>query len=271
MTTPLAPDSNLLQLGKGQILFARFSNAGVRGNYFHLGNCEQFEIAIEADVLDKYSSMSRGTPLYKRVVRRQDTSLRIQMEEWSKENLALFLMGTVETYSQAATPVVDEVLTTSAVLGGYYKLANLGPYTALTVQEATPTPLVEGVDFRIVDPIVGIIQLLPGATAVADGETVEASYTPTAYTAATARSAIAGGTQSLIEGSLLFIPDPQSGQRWGCEVWRTSSTPDGALGMISEEFGTFSVQMGVQDDTVGTYGGSATFPLYRMVHYPAAA
>lgn len=268
-SAPLAPNSDLIQLGKGQILFAPIE-AGVRGAYFHLGNSEQFEISIEADVVEKFSSQIRSAPLYKRVTRRQTTSLKIQMDEWSKENLALFLMGQVAEYTQAATAVTGELLTNDVKEGGYYKFARLGPYTGITLTTGA-TPLVLGTDYRIVDPILGVIQILVGAPNIANDDPLTAAYTPTAYTAGTtSRDAIFGGVKSIIEGSVLFIPDPSSGLRWGCEVWRASSTPDGAIGLISEEFGSFTVDMAVQDDAAGVYGGSSSAPLYRMIHYPAA-
>jgi len=267
MPSNTAPNAENLLLGKGRLMFDRFDANGVSsGGYRDLGNVETFEITTEDDVVEKYSSMSRSAGLLKRVTRRRTVTLRATGNEFNAENLALALMGTVGEATQLATAVVDEVLSTNAVDGGFYKFAKLGPYTVVSLEIAGATPLVLGTDWRWIDQTLGIVQLIPGsATVLADlGEDVTASYTPTAYTAGAGAKTVAGGTESLIEGKVLFIGDPSAGPAMMVEVWRVSASPDGAIGLISEDFAAFGLQMAVQEDATV----HPTEPLYRVTYTP---
>lgn len=267
MTLPLAPDSDLLPLGKGEVLVNRYDSNGALTYWRHLGNVESFEFNTEDDVLEKYSSMERSAPLYKRVTRRRNVNLTMVLSEYDIENLALVLMGESGELTQTAVAVTNEVVTASAKLGAYYQLAKFGPYTVGPVLEesVTPTTLVLGTDYVIVDSFLGIIQLLPTAVNIADGETMQADYTPTAYsTGATGIKTVKGGTKSLIEVAVKFISDPASGPKTHVDVWRASVSPNGALGLISEEWSTIQLTMAVQDDSVN----NPTYPLYRMISRP---
>lgn len=265
MPSYAAPNAENLLLGKGRVLFDRFDANGVSsGGYRDLGNVETFEITTEDDVVEKYSSMSRSAGLLKRVTRRRTVTLRASGNEFNADNLALALMGTTGESTQLATPVVDEVLTLTVALGGYYKLAKLGPYTGVTLKKAPATALVLGTDWEWINTTLGIIRILPTSVTVVAGDDILASYTPTAYTAGTAPKTVAGGTESRIEGKILFIGDPSAGPKVMVEVWKVSSSPDGAIGLISEDFAAFGLQMAVQDDTTL----HPTEPLFRVTYSP---
>lgn len=253
-----APDSGNLLLGKGKVYFNRKVGAALTG-YRHLGNVERFELTTNDDVLEKFSSMSAPAPLYKSVTRRRNVSLNLTLDEFDPENVALVLMGTVALSTQAATPIVDEIMSTSSLLGRTYRTAKLGPITAVTVEKSPATALTAGVDYVIDDANLGLIRIISN-TILTDGSTILVTYTPTAYTAGTSIKTIEGGVQTLIEGAVLFVPDPTLGPKQMVEVWSVSSRPDGALGLISDEFAQAGLVMAVQDDSVN----HPTSPLYRV-------
>jgi hypothetical protein len=254
-----APNSDNLLLGKGEVFFNRKRDDGTFVGFRHMGNVETLELTTTDDVLEKYSSMDASSSLYKRVTRRRDAVLRVVADEFTPENLALVLMGeTVAGTAQAATPVVGEVLTTSATRGAFYKTAKVGPITGVTVS-GTGGALVLGTDYIIHNAAIGIIQILPGS-GVAPGSEVTISYTPTAY--ADGHTVVRGGTKTLVEGAVLFIPDPTVGPKIMLEVWSASVAPDGALGLISQEFGQMAMTMAVQADAANHPGE----PLYRMTY-----
>ena len=260
-TWAAAPDADNLIVGKGMVWINRFDAAGNGTGLQHLGNVDAMEITTEDDVIQKFSSMTKDAPLYKKITRRRNVTVRLTLSEFHPFNLALITQGELdETYNQPATAVVAEPLTTNAVLGGYYKLAKLGPYTA------GPTLSIGtlGADFEVVDPIAGIIHILPDAATIVDGDTLTASYTPTAYTAG-AIPRVKGGTINTVEGSLLFVGDPSAGPKMMVEVWRAGFTPDGALGLISEEFADLGLVGGVLADPVGHPGNQ----LYQVTYLPA--
>jgi hypothetical protein len=65
-----------------------------------------------------------------------------------------------------------------------------------------------------------------------------------------------------VNGALLFVPDPVTGPKIMLEVWNVSVSPEGALGLISEEFAQLSLTMAVQADEAG----HPTEPLYRATY-----
>jgi hypothetical protein len=261
-TWAAAPDADNLIVGKGSVWINRFDNAGNGTGLQHLGNVDAMEITTEDDIIQKFSSMTKDAPLYKKITRRRNVTVRLTLSEFHPYNLALITQGEVdETYAQPATAVVGEVLTTSVVRGAYYKVSKLGPYTAPIV----PSVGVLGTDYEIVDPIAGIIHIFDGVSAtIVDGSTLTVGYTPTAYTAGAVQR-VKGGTQNTIEGSLLFVGDPSAGPKMMVEIWKASFTPDGALGLISEEFADLGLVGGVLADPVGHPGNQ----LYQVTYLPA--
>lgn len=243
------PSSDNLLLGKGQCFFSRFDDNGVATGFRHFGNVETLELTTDDDVLDKYSSQSAEAPLYKRVTRRRTVTLRASLDEFEAHNVALALMGDVaQSTAQAATAVVAEVLTTTALKGGYYKTAKMGPITAVTLDNSTTTtPLVLGTDYVIADADLGLIHILATATAVAAGDDITISYTPTAY--ASGLTQISGGSDNKIEGAFMFVGDPTTGPAYLLEVWKVSVAPDGAIGLISDDYAQFNLTMTVEDDS----------------------
>ena len=263
-TWAAAPDSDNLIVGKGSVWINRFDASGNGTGLRHLGNVDAMEITTEDDVIQKFSSMTKGAPLYKKITRRRNVTVRLTLSEFHPFNLALITQGTLdETYAQPATPVVGEVLSTSVVLGAYYKVAKLGPYTAGPTPKTGATALTVNVDYQIVDPNAGIIHILDTAANIADGAPLSADYTPTAYTAGMV-PIVKGGTDNTVEGSLLFVGDPSAGPKMMVEVWKAGFTPDGALGLISEEFADLGLVGGVLADPVGHPGNE----LYQVTYLP---
>ena len=258
----ISPHSDNLLLGKGELFFSR-RTAGVLQGYRHMGNVETFELTTADDILEKFSSMNAAAALYKRVTRRRDVTLRVTADEFTPENLSLMMMGeVVQSAAVAATPVTGEELTDSLILGGYYKLGGAGPYTAITLT-ADVTPLVLGTDYTIHSATAGIVNILSTSTVAIPGDPLTAGYTPTAYPDGLTQ--VYGGNSTIVEGALMFIPDPTTGPKTLVEVWSVSVTPDGAIGLISDEFAQMSLSMAVQEDNVGHPDN----PLYRVTYLPA--
>lgn len=268
MPPKLSPSSDLLVLGKGQLFFARHV-AGVKEEYRHMGNVETFELGTEDDNIDKFSSQVAGAPLYKRVNRRRDVTARIVIEEMSKENAALVLMGELNELTQTGGSITDEILTSAAVPGGYYRTAEIGPITVVSLNEdpgGTPVPLVIDVDYTIHDAEIGIIKLSETPTNFVAGETLGIDYTAPNLTTGSGLTTVQGGTAGIIEGTVLFQPDPSTGPKMMVELWRVSVSPDGALGLISDEYLQAGLEMAVQDDSAGAFGGDATYPTHKITY-----
>jgi hypothetical protein len=256
-----APSSENLLLGKGQVLFDRFDASGLSTGFKHLGNVETFELTTTDDKVQKFSSMSAGAPLYKEVNRRRTAVLTLTGSEFHPENMALVTMGTKSTLVQAGTAVVAEPVSPTTIPGMYFTTKLLGPITAVTVTFGA-TPGVAGVDYVVTNANVGLIRILP--TTVLTGA-VTVGYTPTAYTAPTGPALVAGGNAGVIQGAIKFIGDPSTGPDMLIDVWRANVSPNGAVGLIGDDFATLSLTMAILDDAAN----NPSFPLYRIIYPPS--
>ena len=262
---PLAPDAELLSIGAGVAYINPHDDAGNPTGYFDIGDCNLMELTTEDTTLIRKSSRIASRPTYKKILTERSVRFRLSLAEWSKENLALLLMGSNEVLTQTADAVVDEPVATDVVLGRYYRLAKFGPYTSVSLKKAPATALTLDTDWRWIDQNIGIIQLLTSAASIATGDDLLASYTPTAYSAI---NAVAGGTKVTKTASLLYVPDNTTGPNIMYEFWKLSFSPDGSIGLISNEWAEAAIVGECETDIAGTYGGSATYPLYRAIYMP---
>lgn len=260
MPAAAAPSSQNLLLGKGQVYFDRKTVLGVTQGLRHLGNVEAMEISTNDDVVEKYSSMVASSPLYQRVNRRRNVTVKLTGNEFHPENLALFTMGTQSTLVQAATAVVGEAVAPTTIPGTYYKTLKLGPITAVVVRFGASTGVL-GVDYSIIDANVGIIRILPGT--ILTGAVV-IDYTPTAYVSTSGPQVVSGGAQGAIEGRMMFVGDPAAGPKMLVNVWRASISPDGAIGLIGDDFADLGLTASVLDDTLN----HPASPLYEVTYLP---
>lgn len=272
-----APSAEDLLLGAGQVFFQRFDADGnPTGGMLHLGNVETLEITTTDDKLIKKSSMSRARPVYKSVTRSREVVLRAVGDEFNPDNLALMLMGNIEYATEAAVEVADKVLfadvpaaTLGAALGGQY--FHVGALNIDTVSMKLGATALDTDDFEVVNARMGLIRIKETSTTVTNGaDDLTVTYTPQAITG-TESAVVRGGTETEIQGSVLYISDNTSGQDTILRVWNVSVAPDGALGLISEEFATFALNMTIQDDSNGDHGGSADDPLYHLQYVPQPA
>ena len=262
MTYQAAPSSENLLLGKGQVLFDRFDASGLSTGFKHLGNVETFELTTTDDKVQKFSSMSAGAPLYKEVNRRRTAVLTLTGSEFHPENMALVTMGDLSKLVQAATAIVDEAVAAATIPGMYFTTKLLGPITAVSVKVGAVAG-VENTDYAILNANLGLIRILPGTTQTG---VVTVSYTPTAYTAPNGPAVVSGGSAGVIQGAIKFIGDPSTGPDMLVDVWRANVSPNGAVGLIGDDFATMSLTMSILDDAVN----HPAQPLYRIIYPPAA-
>lgn len=260
MPPQTAPSSENLIMGAGSVYFDRFDAAGVATGLKHLGNVSTLELTTEDDPVDKYSSMTAGRPLYKRVNRRRTITLRLTGDEFHPENMALGTMGSQATLVQAATPVVAEAVYASTIKGAYFRTKKLGPITAVAVKFGVATGVLN-TDYAIINAAVGLIRILPG-TAQTGAVTID--YTPTAYTAPSGPQTVSGGVSGIIQGRVTYISDNSTGPNVIIEFWKCSITPDGAIGFIGDDYAEMSLSAAVLDDSAA----HPASPLYEIQYLP---
>jgi hypothetical protein len=237
------PNADYLYIGAGDAWFDRFDASGISTGYRHLGNVEDITITPTVETLEKKSSMNGARSILKSVIVSSEAELSLTMNEYAAENLALAMLGTTEDFTQSTASVTDGPINggVAVVLDRWYDLGVINP--TITSLEQGGTPLAAA-DWEYRD---GLVRVKSGGAATAAITTWNGT-TP-AITAG-ARKKIKGLSVGKIEGKFLFIgaADLASGPRLKVTAFKVSLTPDGALGLISEEFGTYQLKGKIQQD-----------------------
>lgn len=226
------PSSENLLLGRGSLYIAPYINGAPDGE-FHLGNVTSFTLNTSDEVKEKYESMTHSSALYDSTLVKRTITTKAVGDEFSTDNLALNLMGEIVSVTQAAGTVADETITASAKPGKYYatKFRNISN-VVVTVGAATKAA---GTDYTV-DATTGRIYIVPTGS-IAAGATVVVDYD---YSTVELQ-AINGGTVGNIYASLRFIGDPAKGPKYEVIIPKVQITPDGELGLISDDYGQWSL------------------------------
>lgn len=253
MSNEAAVGANML-LGKGELYIDRFDTSGLSTGERFAGNVEALEITTTDEIKQKFSSVQHNAPLAAQALARRTVELAITMDEYNRQNVALALMGAEGTYTQLGTAITAEP-SKVPTLGTWVKLANRKIAAVAVHKGAT---LYSGVTDYVVDAETGRIKPLATGTMVA-GDAITVDYTRTAITAA---DKVSGGSSTLIDAALRFVPDPAAGPAWDLEVWHVQLTPDGAFtGLIGDDYGTYKLKATVIDDSAN----HPNDPLYRAI------
>jgi hypothetical protein len=242
-------DATRIALPRGKILFARKNASAVLGPYLFLGDCPKFDFATMGDTLAEvmdFTSTS-ASPLA-RIVKSRIPEFTISLYEYNMNNLALAIMGSAPTeYTQAATPIVAEPLQGGVQVGAIYKTALMGPISSVAVKKGA-TVFTVNTNYVIRDVNQGVIEIisLPGGVSVGDAITID--YTPTAYITGSGFQQVLGGTQTRIEGQLLYLGTSVNGPRHNLTIWNCAVTSDANFPLIAADPAEFSLKVSVLSD-----------------------
>jgi hypothetical protein len=261
------PSPNNTAFGRGAVLFDRFTAAGARtGEFLHLGNCSNLSIATKVQTIEMIDYTSSTSANYNQAVKKTDIDLKIDGFEISPDVLALIVMGTTTSFTQAnataagfSTTLVPASLT--SVQGKFFSIGARG-ITLPTLKQGTVT-LVSGTDYSLFDPAAGVFQITVGG-AVVDSTAVTANYVQAAFTAGSSSlSVVQAANSATIRGRLWFLPNNTTGPNVELLAWNVSLTPDGDVPLISDDWIKWQMAGKILSDAGGTYGGSTTNPFYQ--------
>jgi hypothetical protein len=241
------PVPHLPMLGKGSVLFDRFDANGNPQGFIHLGNCSKFELDMKDEAAQLFQSLNKVPSLVATTLKKRTPSLSITGTDFSSDHMAITMMSSGKTtLSIAVTEVTGEALAsaTATKRGKFFELASRSVDPATVVCHQGSTALVAGTDFVVSDPVEGLIYF-PAAGAVDDTKAVTADYSTLVKTF----DQVAGGTQPVLQGRIRFVPDPSDGQKIGVEVWRVNLAPNGQIGLIADDYGNWTLDASVLDDT----------------------
>ncbi len=258
------PSSDLVKLGRGKILFDRFTDAGLRTGFVHLGNCDKFAVSLTAETVKLKNYMTGTAAPYKEARVSTDVAVSITGFEFSPSVMALVLSGDKAFLTQAGGVVTGEALASAAQAekGKLYATAKRN-ISGVAVKQGATT-LVAGVDYELFNAKRGVIRIMPTSATFVDGAAVTVDYTAEAITPSSANAVqvVRGAKSAKIEGRLLFLADNAAGANDEVEIWRVSLSPDGELNFISDEWAKWGLKGSALDDSAGAYGGSIDSPYY---------
>lgn len=221
-------------LGAGDTYVARFDP---QTQLFlpYQGPYESTKFEVKATTkLVEMTSKSRGGygQIVESVPLQQPTEFSLSLAEVNKESLTMALLGTQAAYTQAAAPVVDEVVV--GHIGGWSQLtkSNLNPAVPPVVtNSAGVTTYVLGTDYEINFQL-GWIKVLVGGT-ITEGQSLKVDYTALAF----AGTKILGARNAQLRAKILFDGINQAdGSAAVVECWSAVMSSSAAFDFLADKF-----------------------------------
>lgn len=233
-----------LKLGRGALFVRRYDASGDLLAYQEfIGNCTALELTSTNEPREKYSSTEQSSPLLDRRSIRQGYSFVAACDEHTKENLALFMSGTLSTRAQVLDSSGGPVVITGALAGKWYDLGYQG-ITNVVVTTGSVTH-VSGTDYTV-DSESGFLYVMPAGGAV--GDTISVAFDVPART----YDVVRGGKSVSPNVKLIYIADDANtdgvGARDRVTVWKASVAPEGSYPFIGDDYSGFSLAFSVLSD-----------------------
>jgi hypothetical protein len=207
-----SPDVSNYLLGKCVVYFDRFNSAGAQTGEMDLGNTPNFSITPNVESIDHFSSREGLKKKDKSVDTGLGYTAKFAADEFSRDNLNLFLLGdgTEGSETQNAGAVGNEAVT--ARHDKWVKLTYRSVSNVVITNSTGVTTYTEITDYEI-DYATGRIKALStGSITDAQALLVDYHYASVTY------PTIAAGMTSTIEGYLRFIGNPEVGPKYEVEV-----------------------------------------------------
>lgn len=256
----LYPFPHVPMLGKGSILLNPTDANGNPTGLIHLGNCHKLELDIKDDIAELYQSLNKSVSLIASALKKRQPSVAITGTEFDAIHMAIAMMAAgVVTTPLTVQNIVAEPLASATVTkkGKYFETVNPNLDVTLPANTAVKqgaTVLVQGTDYQIADPVMGLI-FFPANSAVVDTTAVTIDYITLAGTLTQVNAA----TQPYIQGAIVFDPDPTDGQKIALDIWKVRLNPNGPLGMIADDYGNWVMKGLILDDSAN----HPTCPYYQ--------
>jgi len=237
-------------LGRGKVHFARFkAGTTIPDGFFYIGNTPEFNLTIEAQNLDHFSS-DEG-------IREKDGSVPLEVNRTGSlttdnidpKNVALFFFGTAETITQAVVAAAPYVIE-EAKPGHTYKLGStpLNPAGAFGINATGfavetvvgSTPLVATTDYTV-DLNAGTITFTETTTLVLPaGTDIEVTFAIRAST----RDRVISGSEP-VEGAMMYISKNPKGTDSILYMPYVKIAPNGDYALKGDDWQTIPLSLEV--------------------------
>jgi hypothetical protein len=247
--------ANNYTLGRGEVHFSRFlAGTQTPEGYRYLGNTPEFNMTIESDELEHFSSDEGIRELDDSVPLEVTRSGSLITDNIDPENVALFFFGDASTLTQAAVASAAETLT--SILAGHSYPLGVSPSNPAGYMGVSPTgftvetnpgavALVAGTDYEM-DYDSGIITFLEGSAVAVDGEDIDVTYA----VAASTRSRVISGSQP-VEGALIFRSKNPKGADTVIKMPYVKLSPNGDYALKGDDWQQIPLSISILKPDVG--------------------
>lgn len=243
-------------LGRGKIYFSLFQSGNhTPAGWRYIGNTPSFNLTINQEKLDHFSSDAGTRVKDKSVILQTDYSGNLVMDDINNANLALFFFGSQSTLSQSSATSQTETFT-GVTKGFSYQLGitTNNPTGVRTISNVSVSVSsvnkTLGTDYTV-DATHGMITIVESGT-IADGATVVVTYDRGAVSR---KQVISGTTQ--VEGALRFVADNPTGQNNDFYFPYVRLGPNGDFELKSDDWQQLPLTVEVLVDTA--YSRSAIY------------
>jgi len=245
--------SDYLSLGGGVLYITPYVGGVLTGNQKSFGLTDTVELESAVSFIEKKNTEGKIPVTSKKLPTEIKATLKFTTSEISPAMIVRAFFGAEYTTSHGVK--TDDALTIASIsLGdsvdtGYVSIATM------VVKDATDTTTyVEDTDYSI-DKNTGFFALVDGGS-IGEGDSLNLVTTTTAFES-TNVSALKSST---LEAKMVFVSDPQSGERYKYTFSKVSISAQGALALKSEEFATIEFEGEVLlDDSISPTGQISQF------------
>ncbi len=222
MPTGLASDKGFI--GTGDLLVRNLADDSAR--FRPVGNASLFQLTPKIQQVERksFQRATRGQTL--ETIKRMDgVDVRIEIDTFGRDNLALALAGSASDLTQAA--LTDQRVTLNLPHGQWVELG------AYNVSSVSITDMTENEDF-LLKPEPGMIMALADGS-ITDGAEIEVTFSASAISSG-AYSIDGGAEADTLLQLRLDGHDESSGKSVITDVWRVRVSPQEAVSFLTSDF-----------------------------------
>lgn len=243
---PIQHITNEYAIPRGRVLFDPFDANGLPTGEMPLGNCPGFTFTADTEKAEHFSSESGLAEKDAAMIVKVNRTGKLTCDNFSNDNIALFVSGSQEMQSQAAGDVVDEPHT--VLQGRIYQLgvsndapAGVRHITDVVVTSSDGlTTYALGVAYNT-DLELGRLQIIKGGP-IASATAIKVDYKTTLKSWQRVKS----GATTEVSGALRVIADNASGANRDWYMPKVTLTPSGEIPVIQEGTDFSTMEFGIE-------------------------
>lgn len=220
--------------GQGKLFVAPLVN-GVPGQFRWLGNVPDFKPSFDTSKIEHKESYSGQRLLDKVITTENKSKVTAELEDWSKENLALAVRGSVNAVNAGTVTTGSPETSPAGLVAGSIWALKHQKVSAVVIKDSAATPVTVDTADYVVDPDFGTVTIVD-----VTGYTLPftASYSYGAV------DNIAFFTQPIQEVALRFegVNTADGNKKVLAEIYRVALDPTKDLGLITNDLGKFNLE-----------------------------